>query len=159
MRAWVALTVVLAACVAQPQVLIDYGHTVAAMHDLVDRHITAVEAAATLEEVPPLESDYQDDWRMLRMDLDDEMTMMDGCSMGQGMMGGGGDAMGMMGEADDTLGTMDDHMDSHMVDHPDHTALSDCVDEERTHGDSMSGMLDDMSGYGDEWGGVGMRCH
>lgn len=128
-----------------------YADTIDAMRTLVTNHVAAVDGAADLDAVGPMESSYASDWNTMMGDFDQVMGDLGGCTMDDA-------SMGMMTTAEGMGTAMHDSVDTHVAAHEDHATLEECTSAEISDEATMGGMMDQMMGDHDAWQDSDMRC-
>lgn len=132
------LSLLLTACTAQSTLGSDMLARMDDVRTEVASHRSAVDAAASMDDVAPLESDHHDAMVAMMDDMSGMMADMMGCGIDSMMMDSMTDADGHMGE-------MTDEVDAHEQAHAEHVDMQGCMDEEDTYSQAMTDHLDTMA--------------
>lgn len=134
-----------------------YEEDLAALDELVTEHVSAVAAAASLEDVATLEASYATEWATRYAALEETMTAIEGCEMDD-------EDMGLMDDAMMTMEEMDTTVADHMAGHDAHTDVAECQSADEAHGEAMGEHMTTMMGHPSHWedsmmcgDGAGMR--
>ena len=102
---------------------------------LIDGHVSAVEAASTLDEASGAEADYLATWALVGSEIEVVLTELEDCTLS-------GAASDHMVATRAALADLDTEMGAHQAQHEACATLADCVATEAGHGGIMSAGVD-----------------